>query len=248
MPEQDPFSNAAFLDRLAKLLPLLASAQAGEADSARRRLIEHLAHHRLSLTDLANQLQTLSRRNNAGPDSLRRDLQGVRQAWHMAEERARYATEQSMVLSQRANQAEAYVQQLLVERSRVRIVAAGSIVTALSALGMLAFMLWSSPFAGPESRQSAAVVSGPLTARYGDADAVPAPPDADMLARTAVVAVADAAVRGGTSPAAPVRFHLPRNAAVAIVGYVLQPGGSLALIRTPAGLGFLPAAELKTRP
>ena len=39
-----------------KLLAMLASEQPGEADAARRKLVEHLAGHRLSLTDIAIRL------------------------------------------------------------------------------------------------------------------------------------------------------------------------------------------------
>ncbi len=52
----DPFDDAAFVVRLQKLLPLLASEQPGEADAARRKLLEHLAGHRLSLTDVASRI------------------------------------------------------------------------------------------------------------------------------------------------------------------------------------------------
>jgi hypothetical protein len=53
---EDPFEDSVFVSRLQKLMPLLASEQPGEADAARRKLLEHLAAHRLSLTDVASRV------------------------------------------------------------------------------------------------------------------------------------------------------------------------------------------------
>ena len=57
MSDTDPFSDAAFTGRLQKLVSLLGSEQPGEAEAARRKIGEHLAHHRLSFTDLSQHVQ-----------------------------------------------------------------------------------------------------------------------------------------------------------------------------------------------
>ena len=65
----DPFADPAFTTRVQKLLAMLASEQPGEADAARRKLMEHLATHRLSLTDLAQRFSAGPSRNAAGQPS-----------------------------------------------------------------------------------------------------------------------------------------------------------------------------------
>lgn len=65
----DPFADPAFTTRVQKLLAMLASEQPGEADAARRKLMEHLASHRLSLTDLAQRFGAGGSRNGSGQGS-----------------------------------------------------------------------------------------------------------------------------------------------------------------------------------
>ena len=53
----EPFDDQAFVSRLQKLVSMLGSEQPGEAEAARRKLLDHLGAHRLSLTDVANRLR-----------------------------------------------------------------------------------------------------------------------------------------------------------------------------------------------
>jgi DNA-binding transcriptional MerR regulator len=53
----DPLNDPIFATRLSKLLPMLGSSQSAEADTARRKLIEHLNSQGLTLNDLASRLQ-----------------------------------------------------------------------------------------------------------------------------------------------------------------------------------------------
>lgn len=74
----DPFSDPEFQERLRKLLRMLASDQEQEADTARRKLLSHLAQHELSANDLADRL--------AGPPS--EELEAARAAVRHAEQHA----------------------------------------------------------------------------------------------------------------------------------------------------------------
>ena len=56
MIADDPFTHEDFRDRLGKLLRLLSSDQEAEAEAARRKLLQHLAHHGVSLNDLTAHL------------------------------------------------------------------------------------------------------------------------------------------------------------------------------------------------
>lgn len=56
MISDDPFTHEEFRDRLGKLLRLLSSDQEAEAETARRKLVQHLSHHGVSLNDLSDHL------------------------------------------------------------------------------------------------------------------------------------------------------------------------------------------------
>ena len=56
MIADDPFTHEDFRDRLGKLLRLLSSDQEAEAEAARRKLLQHLSQHGVSLNDLAAHL------------------------------------------------------------------------------------------------------------------------------------------------------------------------------------------------
>ena len=51
-----PFTHEDFRDRLGKLLRLLSSDQEAEAEAARRKLLQHLQHHGVSVNELAAHL------------------------------------------------------------------------------------------------------------------------------------------------------------------------------------------------
>jgi hypothetical protein len=97
LSETDPFSDAAFVGRLQKLLPMLGSQQPGEADAARRKLIDHLGQHRLTLLDVAGRLRDNTARpampqasfsQGAREMSLERQLAIARQAKEEASQEA----------------------------------------------------------------------------------------------------------------------------------------------------------------
>ncbi len=125
--DTDPFADTAFVTRLQKLLPMLASEQPGEADAARRKLLEHLGHHRLSLTDVALRLpagaRTASFTQGAREMSLERQLSIARISRQEAESDTQRAMMQVADLRQALQQAAFDVGHAVSGQARVRLVA-----------------------------------------------------------------------------------------------------------------------------
>ena len=134
--DTDPFADTAFVTRLQKLLPMLASEQPGEADAARRKLLEHLGHHRLSLTDVALRLpagaRTASFTQGAREMSLERQLNIARISRQEAESDTQRAMMQVAELRRALQQAAFDVGHAVASQARVRLVAvAGWLMVAI---------------------------------------------------------------------------------------------------------------------
>ena len=72
MIADDPFTHEDFRDRLGKLLRLLSSDQEAEAEAARRKLVQHLEHHGVSLSDLTAHLgEVHEAASTPAPDAVR---------------------------------------------------------------------------------------------------------------------------------------------------------------------------------
>ncbi len=141
MSETDPFSDAAFLGRLQKLLPMLGSQQPGEADAARRKLIDHLGQHRLSLLDVAGRLREQPRppaasfSQGARELSLERQLSIARQAKEEASHEALVAGMRIRALEAELQQVTFQIARLLQSQVRIRLLAvAGWAATAVAVL------------------------------------------------------------------------------------------------------------------
>ncbi len=125
--DTDPFADTAFVVRLQKLLPMLASEQPGEADAARRKLLEHLGHHRLSLTDLALRLpagvRTASFTQGAREMNLERQLNIARISRQEAESDMQRAMMQVAELRQALQQAAFDMGHAIAGQARIRLLA-----------------------------------------------------------------------------------------------------------------------------
>jgi hypothetical protein len=122
--ETDPFSDSAFAGRLQKLLPMLGSEQPGEADAARRKLIEHLGQHRLSLVDLAARLREQPRSGflqGAHEMQLERQLAVAREARQDAANEALTANMRMRAMEAELRQSNMELTRLVVSQARVRI-------------------------------------------------------------------------------------------------------------------------------
>jgi hypothetical protein len=133
----DPFSDAAFLSRLQKLISMLGSAQPAEAEAARRKLLEHLGHHRLSLTDIAMRLRDGAPKpsftQGSRELSLERQLSIARAARQEAEGDAQAAAQRVNELQQALQVAAFDVGRALQAQSRARLVAALGFAAAAAA-------------------------------------------------------------------------------------------------------------------
>jgi hypothetical protein len=116
--ETDPFSDAAFVGRLQKLLPMLGSQQPGEADAARRKLIDHLGQHRLSLLDVAARLREPPRPPAASFSQGARELSLERQL-SIARQAKEEASHEALIAGMRIRALEAEMQHVTFEIARV---------------------------------------------------------------------------------------------------------------------------------
>ena len=84
MIADDPFTHEDFRDRLGKLLRLLSSDQEPEAEAARRKLLQHLAHHGVTLSDLTAHLGDVHDSVPAAATDALRDAAGRAQRAELA--------------------------------------------------------------------------------------------------------------------------------------------------------------------
>ena len=252
LQQSDPFTDPGFLERFGKLLPMLASNQGGEADAARRKLLEHLATHRLSLTDVALRLRGAAPPPKPPPPRFAREadllheLELVRHARAAAEQMARSALQQNSVLQHRASVAEAEVQALVVRRSGTRIIAfAATLVALVLAIVVVAQNL---PAGAPPQLPSAPDQT-PSAATMQPSRPPATPPKGTgtpMVAgeRLGYVLSNDIAVRADAAPDSAIRGFLPRGTEVIVMRGVSSTGLEWFLVRSSLGVGYVPAAAI----
>lgn len=240
--EQDAFRDQAFVARLGKLLPMLASSQAGEADAARTKLLEHLSHHRLSLSDLVDRLKSPGGSSGSGRASAfgdpRPDLQQALEAARLAENRAHTLVRQNSVLRRKLDQTEMARQKLATRRSHALILGGSGYVFLLA--GALAVFGGWLP-ASSEVQQVRA--NGPVTVQYSFP-----PPKLDGSGaageRTATVLVQDQPVHAEPNGGSAVRTYLPRGTSVVVSRLVRSGGLEWSQVRSDAGSGYIPSVSI----
>jgi hypothetical protein len=239
--EVDPFGDAAFVSRLQKLLSMLGSAQPGEAEAARRKLLDHLGNHRLSPTDLAQRLGEGGPRagfvQGARELSLERQLSIARAARQEAEGDAQLARQRVGELQQALQVAAFDVGRALQAQSRARLIACGGWLAA----GLATF----------------AAFSFHARLQPGEADdAVPqivqprAPENADLLLRLSpgerfgTVLVQDLPMRLTPSNDAGVRAFLNKGMPVVVEQQVRSGAQTWLLIRSVTGTGWVRSGDI----
>jgi hypothetical protein len=241
LSETDPFSDAVFVGRLQKLLPMLGSQQPGEADAARRKLIEHLGQHRLSLLDVAARLReppmrapTASFTQGAREMSLERQLMLARQAKDEA-------TQEMLLAGMRIRALEAEMQQYTFDIARISQQQGRATLWALAGWGLAAACLLL--LAGPRLLGNA----GPPVVRIAPDISIPARRCGNMtLGRNelcGVILIADLRVYYDPNDQSGTRTILLKDEEVAVqAGAEREIMGQAWLpVRTPSGNGWVHA-------
>jgi hypothetical protein len=245
--ETDPFSDAAFTSRLNKLLPMLGSAQPAEADTARRKLMEHLSQHRLSFTDLAQRLRHSGERPSfvqGGREmSLERQLAIARTAKQEAAAEAIAAAARAHALEVSLQQATFEIARVLGTLARARFwAAAGWTVAAICLCLAVAPKLW--PLALTVRQHRAQQIAA------NDAALQPADPFADVSLRVApgeqpgTAAVQDLPILVMPNDDANVRAFLNRGERLVIQQQVRAGAKTWFLVRSATGTGWVRAGDV----
>ena len=250
MSETDPFSDAAFINRLNKLLSMLGSAQPEEADTARRKLIEYLGQYRLSFTDLAQRLRASADRpsftQGAQEMSLERQLAIARTAKQEAAAEALTAAARVHSLEVELQRSAFEVGRLLGIQARAR--AWMTLAWVAAAAGLLAVVV---PRLVPASHETA-IAHAAGAAENGQVTLQPADPfggnnplrlGAGEIAGTA--AVQDLAIRLSPNDDANVRAFLNRGERVVVHQAVRVGSQTWLLIRTATGDGWVRAGDVE---
>jgi hypothetical protein len=240
--EPDPFTEPAFLSRLQKLLPMLASTQPGEADAARRKLLEHLAHARLSLSDVSRRLgeppPAASFLQGTREISLERQLGIARKTKQEAEIEAAQARAKVAELQVALHQATLNVGRALQGQARARVLAALGFVVAAASLavaggahigGFLPHALQASP---AQVALQVPEVSAEEALRPGRNE------------RLGTALVQDLAVRLMPNDSADVRAFLNQGTKVVIMQQSRVGPQNWLLIRSGSGAGWVRASDV----
>jgi hypothetical protein len=246
--ETDPFSDAAFMTRLNKLLSMLGSAQAEEADTARRKLIEYLGQYRLSFTDigqrLAGSMDRPSFTQGARELSLERQLAIARSAKQEAAAEAQAAAARVHSLEVELQRQTFEIGRLLGIQVRARawmivawVVAAGCLVVGVMPRIVRA------PQAG--SPQEADHRLGEQVTMQPD----PFGPNSQLHLNAGEVpgraAVQDLAIRLSPNDDANVRAFLNRGEPVVVQQVVHVGPQTWLLIRTTTGSGWVRSGDVE---
>ncbi len=245
LQDPDPFADPAFLDRFSKLLPMLGSGQANEADTARRKLLEHLGQHRLTLTDVATRIrrppQAASPAARGGNEAeLMRELDLVRHAQRASEQMARSALQQNAQLQHRATHAETAQLAAQVHRrgERIAMFAATALAVALLAVVVLDHM---------PGRPPLDAAASPIAATMQPTRPPLNEPDASALGdgeRVGNVLSHDIAVRADPAPDSHIVGFLAHGTAIVVVRETEADGVKWVLVRSNAGVGYIPASSV----
>ncbi len=221
---------------------MLGSSQAGEADAARTKLLEHLTQHRLSLSDLADRLRAsgagATSGRAAGFGDPRPDLQQALEAVRLAENRAHLLVRQNSVLRRKLDQVEGARLRLAARRSRALVLGLSG-YACLAGFALLVFTGWL-----PLQDDVRQVRSGgPVTVQYS----FPAPKlesGGEAGERTATVLVQDQPVHAEPNPGSTIRTYLPRGTAVVVMRMVMSGGLEWSQVRSEAGSGYIPSVSI----
>jgi hypothetical protein len=243
--ETDPFSDAAFTSRLNKLLPMLGSAQAAEADTARRKLLEHLSQHRLSFTDLAYRLRDSAERpsflQGSREMSLERQLAIARSAKQEAAAEAVAASARAHALEVNLQQTTFEIGRVLGSLARARSWAAAGWLTAALCLAIAVLpRVWPGP---PAARQAAQLATNAAALQPEDpfaADGLRAGPGESA----GTAAVQDLPIRLSPNDDANVRAFLNRGERVVIQQRVHEGQQTWLLVRSATGNGWVRAGDV----
>jgi len=260
LSDQDSFADPVFVERLTKLLPMLGSAQAEEADTARRMLIAHLLHHHLSMTDLAERLRApvdapapapVPRRpapRSQSEAELTRELDLTRHARAAAEEWAHKAAQENAVLRKNLDRANDELQRLATGRGVARILAAaGMIGTAglAAVLGAEQLLPLRDHSAAIEAVATPDVDHLPVTMRYSFPDAAPSPPSPPVPGElVGAILLNDLAIHAAPSADSPTRAYLQRGTQVVILRDLVDHGLDWSEVRAGTTTGFVPSGAV----
>jgi hypothetical protein len=236
--------------RLQKLLSMLGSEQPGEAEAARRKLIEHLGAHRLSLTDVAIRLRGGAPPAGTGGSfmqgarelNLERQLGIARSARLEAESELRRAQMQVAELQRALQDAAFDVGRSLRGQGQARLLASLGWVAAAVAAVMVLLMLSQVP---PQSLLHPR--AGPRT---GQGVRAQSPEEADALMRLSpgehygIVLVQDLPVRLTPNDDAGVRAFLNRGMRVVIEQQARVGMQSWLQIRSVTGSGWVRGGDV----
>ncbi len=233
-------------------MSMLGSEQPGEADAARRKLLEHLGAHRLSLTDVGQRLRDGARQAaNGGPSfiggareiGLERQLAIARAARAETEAELRRAQIQIVELQAALQQSAFDVGRSLRAQGRARALAGLGWSAAAVALLMLLATL---------SRVPTRLILHPITAQSRSATVARQQDEdpADALMRLSpgehygVVLLQDLPVHINPSNDAPVRAFLNRGMRVVIEQLVRVGPQNWLQIRSVTGSGWVLAGAV----
>ncbi|MBV9747595.1 MAG: hypothetical protein JO157_02160 [Acetobacteraceae bacterium] len=247
----DPLADPEMRERAAKLLRLLASDAAGEAEAARAALLRLLARHGTSLDDLTQRLL------GPAPD----DSPALRAALAAAERRTAVAEAASSAALATAKRLRASIKLF-----RIVAVAASGAATLLlifvflpggSGSGGGSVPVTVASVAAPpvatapaRSQPSQAVQSSPPTAASHDdhgmgTEAAAGRPPPTAARRGRVVAPEGVLLRLDPVPGVPSVALLPVGTKVVIDQAFPMLGTDWMQVRTPMGAGFVPASTIK---
>jgi hypothetical protein len=250
-PDTEPFTDTAFVSRLQKLISMLGSEQPGEAEAARRKLLDHLGHHRLSLTDVAMRLRegaprTASFTQGAREISLERQLSIARAARQEAEADAQNAQRRAADMQFALQQAAFDVGRALQGQARARTLAAiGWAAAAGALLVAVALQLRLPPDHAPALAEQTATITaksamlGPVSPGAGDPSMRLAPGE-----HYGVALVQDLPVRMNPNDDAEVRAFLNRGMRVVIEQQVRVGLQTWLLIRSVTGSGWVRGGDV----
>ena len=251
----DPFAEPEFQDRLRKLLRMLASDQDQEADTARRKLLQHLAQHDLSANDLADRL-------SGAPSE---ELAAARTAMRHAEQRAARAEErraQAEFALGAGRGGEGVGGRSRRRSSRGTRVGLGVLALAVPCAGLALFLLLNR-HAEPPARRVASAPASTAPAAPAAPRPPPSQPSAEGTAMfstggivrevrqpaewVGTVAGAGAELRSDMRPDALVLAVLQDGERVTVQRAVTYQGAEWLQVSTASGPGFVPVARVRRR-
>jgi hypothetical protein len=249
LSETDPFSDAAFTSRLQKLLSMLGSEQPGEADAARRKIGDHLAHHRLSFTDLAQNLGHAPRPAPPGFTQGARELSLERQLAlaRIAKEEAAHDAESALyrvrVLEAELQQATFEIGRTVNSQGRVRAAAA---LACIVAAGCLIVVILPHGPPQPTTPAQPARQTGTNAPASGQLAQATADPVAHLAAgeRFGHAAVQDLAIRFSPNDEASIRAFLNYGEKIVIQAQVRVGPQTWLLVRSATGMGWVRSGDV----